>query len=625
MSTHVYSQVKHPPAQAPSFTPANKGLLQRKCADDECRKKKLTLHRYSTDNAEPSTVPPIVHEVLRSPGQPLDPATRAFMEPRFGHDFARVKVRHQAKLKISQPDDIYEQEADQISDQVMRIGFEKGKKVTQCRENNLIRGFEVSGDIAREINSLHGRGSPLDPPTRAFMESRFGHDFSQVRVHSDARAANLARSINALAFTTGRDLVFETGQYIPGTDSGKRLLAHELAHVVQQDGHSTGLGIFRVSASMCAKPSSCAAPDFMGAGTASSWKLTLAVDKEEEGLGRLKSGNVGHTWVKLTDNTGTKYSYGFWPQTFFNSKRPFSPVAGCVHHPDILHEPPKAKNYIAIDYPLTEDKYLKALNYAQSICRTKPDYNLVTYNCTSFAIDVARAAEISPPSSTTLAIHNPNALYEGIKKKKEEGHTDVSVPFSDALHAASQEAAELAQRLEREASEAVERRIIREVASEAAETRIRRVFQNRFPRIISARLTRIAASRTARRAASLIPVLGWGFAGKDAYEGLRDIFRGNVARGLSGVGCAAVDVASDVLHLGDAVGVVKGTVKSITNQVGTTACQVAIEVSRAEGRMRELYQEIARTGMLPSDSRLRKYYDMDDEAIRELRAVLQQR
>ena len=81
---------------------------------------------------------------------------------------------------------------------------------------------------------LSSSGQPLDAGTRAFMEPRFGRDFSQVRVHTDARAAESARAVNALAYTVGRDIVFGTGQYVPGTSEGKKLLAHELTHVVQQ-------------------------------------------------------------------------------------------------------------------------------------------------------------------------------------------------------------------------------------------------------------------------------------------------------------------------------------------------------------------------------------------------------
>jgi lipoprotein-anchoring transpeptidase ErfK/SrfK len=82
--------------------------------------------------------------------------------------------------------------------------------------------------------ALQGPGQPLDTATRTFMEPRFGHDFSRVRVHTDARAVASAQAIGALAYTRGRDIVFGAGQYAPNTTEGQRLLAHELTHVVQQ-------------------------------------------------------------------------------------------------------------------------------------------------------------------------------------------------------------------------------------------------------------------------------------------------------------------------------------------------------------------------------------------------------
>jgi hypothetical protein len=91
--------------------------------------------------------------------------------------------------------------------------------------------------IVHEV--LRSSGQPLDTATRAFMEPRFGHDFSRVRVHTDSRAAESARAVNALAYTVGRDVVFRTGQYAPGTSKGQSLLAHELTHVVQQQGRGT--------------------------------------------------------------------------------------------------------------------------------------------------------------------------------------------------------------------------------------------------------------------------------------------------------------------------------------------------------------------------------------------------
>jgi hypothetical protein len=86
---------------------------------------------------------------------------------------------------------------------------------------------------------LREPGAPLDPAVRQDMESRFGHDFSRVRVHTDARAADSARDVQALAYTVGEHIVFGREQYAPHGSSGRRLLAHELAHVVQQQGSGT--------------------------------------------------------------------------------------------------------------------------------------------------------------------------------------------------------------------------------------------------------------------------------------------------------------------------------------------------------------------------------------------------
>jgi len=92
-------------------------------------------------------------------------------------------------------------------------------------------GYEVPS-LVHEV--LSSSGQPLDTETRSFMEPRFGHDFSQVRVHADERAAESAQAVNALAYTVGSDVVFGPGEYTPTTSKGKRLLAHELTHVVQQ-------------------------------------------------------------------------------------------------------------------------------------------------------------------------------------------------------------------------------------------------------------------------------------------------------------------------------------------------------------------------------------------------------
>lgn len=94
------------------------------------------------------------------------------------------------------------------------------------------------------VNSLNGSGEQLPADVRSFYEPRFGYDFSSVKIHNNATAAVSAKSINALAYTTGSNIVFGAGQYAPGSDGGKKLLAHELTHVIQQ-GATSGNAVQR--------------------------------------------------------------------------------------------------------------------------------------------------------------------------------------------------------------------------------------------------------------------------------------------------------------------------------------------------------------------------------------------
>lgn len=94
----------------------------------------------------------------------------------------------------------------------------------------------VSNSAVLHPPILHTPGQPMDAATRADMESRFGHDFSQVQVHTDEKSAESAQSVNALAYTVGSHIAFAPGRYTPHTASGRGLLAHELAHTVQQQG-----------------------------------------------------------------------------------------------------------------------------------------------------------------------------------------------------------------------------------------------------------------------------------------------------------------------------------------------------------------------------------------------------
>jgi hypothetical protein len=153
---------------------------------------------------------------------------------------------------------VYEQEADRVAEQVMLMPEPQiqrncvcGGSCTKCQseeeeqppqEDLQMKHSSTSSNLSQATAStsvyevLRSPGQLLDSATRAFMESRFGHDFSRVRIHSDPTAAQSAQGVNAYAYTVGNNIVFGTGQFAPRTHKGRRLIAHELTHVVQQSG-----------------------------------------------------------------------------------------------------------------------------------------------------------------------------------------------------------------------------------------------------------------------------------------------------------------------------------------------------------------------------------------------------
>ncbi|HEX6283028.1 MAG TPA: DUF4157 domain-containing protein [Nitrososphaera sp.] len=103
------------------------------------------------------------------------------------------------------------------------------------RKPSTISNQETMDEIMDDTGSVSpSEGFPLDSSTKGFMESRFGYDFGNVRIHSGERGARSAESMNALAYTIGNDVVFREGYYQPNTFKGRRMLAHELTHVLQQ-------------------------------------------------------------------------------------------------------------------------------------------------------------------------------------------------------------------------------------------------------------------------------------------------------------------------------------------------------------------------------------------------------
>jgi len=154
----------------------------------------------------------------------------------------------QAKLTVNPPDDIYEKEADQVAEMVTKspgaaIQRQAEEEEPEEEEESEVsakmavsRTPEVSEDVEGRINAARGSGEALPDSIRASLEPHFGRDFSDVRVHAGAEADALSQQLGAKAFTTGQDIFFRSGDYQPESEEGKKLLGHEMTHVVQQGG-----------------------------------------------------------------------------------------------------------------------------------------------------------------------------------------------------------------------------------------------------------------------------------------------------------------------------------------------------------------------------------------------------
>ncbi|MDD1744616.1 MAG: DUF4157 domain-containing protein [Candidatus Methanoperedens sp.] len=199
-----------------------------------------------------------VSQVVDSPAEQI-----LFLQRTIGNRAVERLIRSgvlQAKLRIGQPGDKYEQEADRVAEQVMKIPEPVVQPKRRCpfarsssckeKEENLHKK-ELSGETTQsspalesKIGNLRGGGQPLPESVSAFFEPRLGYDFSRVRVHTGGDAGQSARDLNAAAYTVGNEIVFAAGRFSPGTHEGQRLLAHELVHTIQQGG--SGVVVQRV-------------------------------------------------------------------------------------------------------------------------------------------------------------------------------------------------------------------------------------------------------------------------------------------------------------------------------------------------------------------------------------------
>lgn len=205
----------------------------------------------------------------------------------------------QPKLTVNMPGDVHEREADTVADRVMRMvapsdslvrrtcidceneekGLQRKQDEGQSPIKRQVYPFEaITASIQREaddalpqedrsyVKGLKTGGKPMDERERSFFEPRFGRDFSAVRLHTDVRAARSASNLNAHAYTYGNDIVFGANRYAPNTAAGKKLMAHELTHVVQQRSRQSG-NVQRFTEFSTAEQTANASLEWKSAGT----------------------------------------------------------------------------------------------------------------------------------------------------------------------------------------------------------------------------------------------------------------------------------------------------------------------------------------------------------------------
>jgi len=333
-------------------------------------------------------------------------------------------------------------------------------------------GANASMAVPASVQHVLGSaGQPLSDSLQTEMSARFGHDFSGVRVHTEPAANESVQAVGARAYTVGSHIAFGPAQFTTSTVAGQRLLAHELAHVVQQSGASTsvppelhvtspddpseaeaervalsvlsdrdvvpvaaaGIGVRLARGGCSGTPSGpprcsgagpcthtsgeCRLPD-SGApleGPSNRWTLNLHIDIEAATAREVTPSTPGHTWVEFVEGNGNTYTYGFYPARMVTE---FSfVVPSCVRHPDTAHMPCKDRT---VSYALTQKQFSEALDFAQSLCAGHESltYDIRNQNCTTVAAAVVRKAGQAPGNirgpvgSFNLDCDNPNALFE---------------------------------------------------------------------------------------------------------------------------------------------------------------------------------------------------------------------
>ena len=191
-------------------------VAQREAGDDDLQMKRMDIQRIEDEDLMQGKRDVVQREEMPEEEEPIQAK---------GMDIQRME----------------EEEAQPKRMDIQREGMPEEEEPLQAKRDVVQRkgmegSFDVGGDVEDQIQSQKGSGQSMSTEDQSFFGSRFGHDFSDVNIHTDSASNDLNNSIQARAFTTGSDVFFREGEYNPGSKSGQELIAHELTHVVQQGG-----------------------------------------------------------------------------------------------------------------------------------------------------------------------------------------------------------------------------------------------------------------------------------------------------------------------------------------------------------------------------------------------------
>jgi len=313
---------------------------------------------------------------LKGGGQPLDSATRSFFEPRFGHDFSKVRVHADSSS------------AD-IAKSINARAFALGDHVVMGSGEYQPRSQSGQHLLGHELTHVIQQGGGVIHPNAIMnMESRSRSLFSP-----------------------------DVSQY---PNKGVERISRKSKN--SETSHCGG-------AWTCSSGSPCLEPDNLSGGPFSTpvnggdgqYKLNIMVDIDVDSFSDVRGGgDVGHTYVSFSDPSGARYSYGFYPQPSANLDGVMNQTSrGCMVHPDVTHD---ACTDYTETYSLAAEAYYSALSFVQQGCRGPHIYHLLNYNCTTWADAVARAAgkdlpNIQGHSYLVGDVDNPNTLYDSLRER----------------------------------------------------------------------------------------------------------------------------------------------------------------------------------------------------------------